>query len=232
MSGSEMQQLQKILLETFDEDELRQLLKFRLDLDLDTATARGSWSGRTFDLLRYLQRNGRVSELVMAVAQERPKRADAQELAGKYAVRPAVEMQVAGAVHTDVPVRDAGLAKTLREELGFIDAALWSATFGLMQGRVCRVEINGPKIEMGTGFLVGPEALLTARHVFDRQHPATRVQFRFDYRSTAGGGTTVGLYKPEIAAPYSSRAWLRRNGRPGRPPPARFAATSVSCCAT
>jgi hypothetical protein len=102
---------------------------------------------------------------------------------------------------------------------------------------VCSVELNDhPDPEqstMGTGFLVGPDVLLTNYHVLQRvieeQHPAAAVRFRFDYQTTTAGTRSDGIQVELLGATDPTRPWLVKSARysagelqgtPDSPPPA------------
>lgn len=58
---------------------------------------------------------------------------------------------------------------------------------GLRISRVtCSIAVHGPKTELGTGFLVGPDLLMTNYHVADQLHErpdeVTHILLKFDYR--------------------------------------------------
>ncbi len=77
-----------------------------------------------------------------------------------------------------------GLEKLLGDNNALRDPAIDRARLEQMEGRVCRIELRGsPK---GTGFLIGPDLVLTAFHVVksvirDRSL-ADALAFRFDYK--------------------------------------------------
>ncbi len=58
-----------------------------------------------------------------------------------------------------------------------------------LEGRVCRVETPG---NLGTGFLIGPDRVLTCKHVVGSV-PASGITLRFDYYVTTDGKTTPGV---------------------------------------
>ena len=91
-----------------------------------------------------------------------------------------------------------GLERVIRPALASPDTEIWLDQFELVKRRVCRVEVNQSGI--GTGFLVGPGAVLTNWHVVEEARKVGllgQMSCRFDYRKlTAGGvdpGTLVGV---------------------------------------
>lgn len=91
-----------------------------------------------------------------------------------------------------------GLERNVRPNLTKLDARLWVSRSLAMQARVCRVDADGRAL--GTGFLVGPDAVLTNWHVVSRiprSDIAARITCLFDYSVLDGGargGERVGLH--------------------------------------
>ena len=96
-----------------------------------------------------------------------------------------VNIQLGGDSAT-VPKTDAGLERTVRETLGFLDVGRWLGGFAAQSGRVCRVELNDADPIMGTGFLVGPDVLLTNYHVLEKAIKGNRP------RTLSGSGSITG----------------------------------------
>ena len=87
------------------------------------------------------------------------------------------------------------LDKLVRERGTILDVTAWRSRLGLIEPRVCRVEITpaSGRTVMGTGFLLGPDLMLTATHVVDPvirgDMKSTDVRLRFDYRRLSDGTT-------------------------------------------
>jgi hypothetical protein len=112
-----------------------------------------------------------------------------------------VVVQAAGITKTPeaLPGNEQGLQRNVKPFLPMIDVAVWRERLFRLEGRVCRVEVDGGA--RGTGFLVGPETVITNYHVLndviDDRSLAPKVKFRFDYKKQAAGvvsdGTLIGL---------------------------------------
>jgi hypothetical protein len=97
----------------------------------------------------------------------------------------------------------AGLEKIIREGLGMVDARAWIEAAAAVENRVCLIRTATGAL--GTGFLVGPDVVMTNYHVVkpyikDGRDPAG-LQFRFDFMLTSDGakpgpGTTYKVRKP------------------------------------
>jgi V8-like Glu-specific endopeptidase len=87
-----------------------------------------------------------------------------------------------------------GLEQIVRPDLPMVDWEVWWQNAAKVEPRVCRVEIQGKA--RGTGFLVGPEAVLTNYHVLksvlDQPALASEVVLRFGYKKLADGTILSG----------------------------------------
>jgi hypothetical protein len=96
------------------------------------------------------------------------------------------------------------LERLIQVTNSFLDVTKWRTQLGEIEGRVCRVEITTNRgIVYGTGFLLGPDLVITNYHVIEaviygeqgrvtsRGLKARRgnVIFRFDYKRLADGST-------------------------------------------
>lgn len=90
----------------------------------------------------------------------------------------------------------------------FVDVERFFETYGVRRGQVCRIEYRSSRgTEYGTGFLVGPDLVMTARHVI-AQAVAQELKgddliCRFDYKTLPNGKTLDGTIYP-----LCSRDWL------------------------
>lgn len=114
----------------------------------------------------------------------------------KYGLAPAVEWQKAGKPQLPqaVPATHEGFQKRVRADLPFLNPYTFAVEQIKNTRRVCRVEVDGSPL--GTGFLVGRDAVLTNYHVLkdliDGQAGGERVVCRFDYHVGDGGGVREG----------------------------------------
>jgi trypsin-like peptidase len=103
--------------------------------------------------------------------------------------------QKAGAPQAEAPTNAAapGLQRNVRPYLAKLDVLVWQDRLVKIERQVCRVELEGNAL--GTGFLVGPDAVLTNWHVFDIAKQAGKVGqlgCRFDYVRLPGGKDDPG----------------------------------------
>lgn len=101
---------------------------------------------------------------------------------------------------------EAGLEAIINSEDNFLDVSwLFGAIYSAMA--VCRIEIPEGTAK-GTGFLVGPDLLLTNFHVLKNEDYAKDATLRFDYRADATGvvSNPGRLFKLQPGFYYSSDA--------------------------
>lgn len=241
MKGIDLERIHEVILDVFDIDEFSRLLRFRFDYDISKDVGNVGFSSAAMTAITKAEKKGWLPELIAEVARERPKRPDVQavycefaaalvalskrrqvdaEVAAAYAkfgLAPPVAHQQAGVTAATLPVTDSGLERTIRDDLGYLDVALWRDRLFRLEGRVCRVELNDTVGTMGTGFLVGPDALLTNYHVLQKviegQHGAAAVQFRFDYKALLNGQTADGVLIGLAASEGATRPWLLGQGK-------------------
>jgi hypothetical protein len=191
MQGIQMQQVRDALVSAFDQDTLTQMLKFRLDKDLFAMVAPGALNNVVFGLLRAAEMEGWEAELIEAAYQERPRNPKIRAVYQTYRLAPGV--QAAGQASSLE-----GLEKIVRAGNPLLDMGVWWERAAAVEPRVCRVEVG--REPLGTGFLVGPDALLTNYHVLqqviDKTIPADAVELRFGYKRLADGTILSGtLFK-------------------------------------
>ena len=80
------------------------------------------------------------------------------------------------------------LERLVRDNSSFIDITQFLGRLSALEGQTCRIELEGvPPRAIGTGFLVGPDLVMTNQHVIDGQAAGAPMICRFDYLVDAGG---------------------------------------------
>jgi V8-like Glu-specific endopeptidase len=104
-----------------------------------------------------------------------------------------------------------GLQRNVRPHLTKVDLRVWVERLLQIERRVCRIEIGDNAA--GTGFLVGPDTVLTNWHVVETLKTAGdlgRIGCRFDYLRLANGarqqGVRISLHEQGLidSSPYSN----------------------------
>ena len=110
---------------------------------------------------------------------------------------PAASVQTAGAAVAGAPgrVTTAAFEARVRPSLKEVDLGTWREKLAKIEAQVCRLEFNGNA--KGTGFLVGPDLILTNFHVLEGpihgKVPAAQVACRFDYKVLSDDSRSEGL---------------------------------------
>lgn len=213
-----VEQICDAILDGFSPTEFRQLLHTRLDISQDKLVPPGPFSQTVFKVVEHAERAGWLRELVEATYRENPRNRTLSDLYKRLGLAPNAAVQRGGS-----SVFEGGLESVgMQERGGFesivgrqnpaIDQETWTRTLAQVADRVCRIEDEGRPL--ATGFLVGPDAVLTCDFVLDdlisgRAEPS-RYSFRFEYKVLADGsrsdGVAVGLHTTDWLIDHSPRA--------------------------
>jgi hypothetical protein len=155
-------------------------------------------------LLTALDGLGKTRTFLAYVYEKRPGRPDVQEMIVHYfpdavAVpdqkKIDLSVQKKGAPQADESTNALlpGLQRNVKPYLAKLDIRVWAERLIKIERRVCRVELEGEAL--GTGFLVGPDTVLTNWHVFEAAKNAgnlAKLGCRFDYEVLSDGTTQAG----------------------------------------
>jgi hypothetical protein len=156
------------------------MLKFKLDKNLASIVAPGPFNQVVFQLLNVAEMEGWTFRFLAAAREDRPNRSDLLSFVQRIGVAPA-----------KTPQQDTGLEKLIVESNAALDVLAWRTRLGEIESRVCRVEIKGKA--KGTGFLIGPDLVLTNWHVVNKvkeeplAYKPADVVLRFDYKRLEDG---------------------------------------------
>ncbi len=183
-----------------------------------------------FQLLQEVDRAG-VTPLVLAdMLARRPQAADLRALVGQaspeaLAMAPKGEMTLS-AQQAGQPLPGAGddafapgLQKNVRPNLTKLDLLAWVDRLMRVKDRVCRIETATGAL--GTGFLVGPSAVLTNWHVVEKlaDRPAD-LRCRFDYAMQPDGSRRAGaVVAAEALLAHAPCSPAELTADPDQPPP-------------
>lgn len=174
--GAQFQQLVAALNDAFpNTNAFAQMLEFRLSKNLAAIAALPNPIEQiAFEVVSIANAEGWTARLIVAARESKPGNPKLLKLAedfGLTATSPQLERKV-------------------RDDLPFIDVTRWRTRLGEIEAQVCRVETP---TQIGTGFLVGPDVLITNYHVMEKviKNPsvAGKVVLRFDYKQLADGTT-------------------------------------------
>ena len=191
--------LAELLKERFTRDELRRLIDLSVRKGAWSDIAGGTWAAHAFNVLKWAEREGLQGELVVALLEAKPRLADLIDMAAELGLGPRIETQRRGKQPT-VGAKD-GLERTIENRLGLAVSATWHAKYGAAMHRVCRLSVGSGG---GSGFLIGPRAVLTAHHVVEGSAPE-EIEVFFDAFAYGHGrrvevsrvALTSRVYEPE-----------------------------------
>jgi hypothetical protein len=170
------------LLNAFNDRELDRLLR-HFDRRLDDVAAPGPFRNRVQDVVDLAEREGWTAEFLEAARAARPQRVELQKIASDFGAAPAGLTRLERITHPERGLRDFGIDQAGRDRV---------------ERRICRIDVrNAPK---GTGFLVGPDVVMTNFHVVqeavDEGLAGRMISAVFGYKTVpdgrrAEGGTSV-----------------------------------------
>lgn len=219
MSGVKMSEIHAAMLDAFTKDTLDEMLRFRLDKVLLNIVPDGALRNIVFNLLKLADREGWDAELVREAHRYIPGKVRLAEVYEKYGLAPRIALQREG---VEQKAFSGGLEKNIRANNPALDMALWRTRLAEVEVRTCRIDIDDRDRTTGTGFLVGPEAVLTNYHVVESivkgPRTASAISCLFDYKKLADGtenpGTRVPLHSAGGIVAYSPYTAGEREGRP------------------
>jgi hypothetical protein len=225
LSSLQFTALQDALVGTFPGyDLLRELTRRQLSLPLQRVSANGPLPAVVLNLLEWAEANGRIDDLIAGAINEAPRSPWLRALG----VEIALTSSTAPSHHLETLVLPGSRP---------VDAAPWRSEMANREILICRIEMPAGQAA-GTGFLVGPDLVLTNRHVADelakRGAGAAQCAARFAYQIGAGGEASVGeaiAFAEDWEAASSPIAELdaaiirlcRPTGRGWLPPPQPYA---------
>lgn len=183
-------ELRDILAEALTLPEMDDAL-LRLGVNRSRITLAGSLDQIFREVIVHFNNRDAVDDLLAAARATNPTNATLYRFAQRHGL--AVPFPPAAA-------EPAGLEALIRKHLATLDARAWTERAAAAENRVCLISHHGAPL--GTGFLVGPEAVLTNYHVarrfIDAADPAG-LEFRFDFM-LLGDGQLASAAAPLLPA--------------------------------
>lgn len=162
-------------------EDLAQMVRFKLGRNLESIALSDDHDATVVRLIEVAQQGGWGARLLAAARESNPGNHVLQTFAAQFGL----------ASSTPAP----SVLEGVISHAGLLDVASWRTRLGLIEAQVCRVEAGRGGAPSGTGFLVGPDLVMTAFHVIEdvvRSRTSPReVAFRFDYKQLEGGGTVA-----------------------------------------
>lgn len=174
MDIRERELLFEALLHAFNRNSLQQMLLFKLGKRLDEIAGPGNMRNTVFDVITASEMQGWTDALVHAAHDANPNNPKIKAYVNNY-----VRYQE----------DSSSLERMVDEHSSFLDINRWRTKLGELEHQVCQIKIDGDG--KGTGFLIGPDLVLTNYHVINgllatppKGSPDT-VRILFDFKKTA-----------------------------------------------
>lgn len=176
--------------------KLKQLLWYRLGRNLDDFVPEQSdREVVVFELIQEASAGGWWPQLLQAARHSQPQ----NSLLLEFGQQRGLALAPSG-VSAPAPALVAPAPATSHRS-GFLDTGVLLARLGEIEGRVCRVEADR---SLGTGFLIGPDIVMTsfsvAKRVIEGGLSPDHMVFRFDYRKSSDGATINAGTEYRLAA--------------------------------
>jgi hypothetical protein len=205
LSGEQVGAFQDALLDAFStRDALSQMLGIYVERQLDHIALGDNLRQVAYKVIAQAEDDSWTAALLAGARTAKPSNDALLTFGQQFGLAPATPASGA-------------LERTIRDANGTLDVVPWRTRMGAIEGQVCRVEVQSSvPPDFGTGFLLGPDVLLTNYHVLEAvisgQVPPLKVSLRFDYKMlakgpTVNGGTVYRLAEPKWLldeSPYSA----------------------------
>ena len=224
MPGAAVAEFRDALTDAFDSKDLQALVKIHFNQPLgNIVNLAGPLNHVVFELIEWAEHQGTpvIINLARAAYRERPQNDKVRQIYEKFGMAPALSMQDAGVAVAGAPnlVTASGLEAAVTK-LKMVDMGLWREKMTAVESQVCRIEFNHNA--MGTGFLIGPDLVLTNYHVMEKpiggQVAPKKVACHFDYKKLADGsrleGVTVKLHAENWRVDHSSYSQAEADNKP------------------
>ncbi len=162
---NQQEELEKVVLKAYDLNGLERMLRLKLGFKLgeEMNTNRGL-KYVVSDLVQKAVDDGWIEKLIIAAKEGAPQNLPLQEFVSTLNIKPVEKLPKENIVTGEQGNR---LEKAVRKRAPLIPFAAFTSKLSAIGSRICRIEI--PKgTAQGTGWLVGPDLIMTAYHVIEK----------------------------------------------------------------
>lgn len=177
LTGAQYKGLHEALLDAFSLQRFNEMVVFYLERDPEDLSVKPDRSSRFLDAILKADREGWSAELLQAARTADPINLKLLAFAQQF--------QLATSHPRVATTRE--LQRTIKQANGFIDPDEWRTRMAHRERQVCRIMYRyaGEDVS-GTGFLLGPDVIMTNYHVMElvikKKVKPDRVELRFDYK--------------------------------------------------
>ncbi len=206
LQPGQLKEFSPILQDAFGVDEFDEMLLYRMGIKRENIALGKNFATIILRVFNYFQDRHKTTDLVLAAREANHEHPGLLAFAQQFHLSPVTLVRRGNTLTPTANQRE--LESEIRKTNKKLNPAQWRKQLGQVEAQVCRIEIdNGATTSFGTGFLVGPDAVLTNYHVIRRligkkQIKPEEVALRFDYKvsedgSSASDGTIYHLEEGE-----------------------------------
>ena len=190
-TGPEIGILRDLISRNFNPDSFDMFLLIRLNKPRYNITMHNDFKMRIFSVLQVANEELWQLEFLNALLAARPRDNEIQSFSDQFINR----------------VGSKNNLEVLVTQSEFIDPAVARSRFNELENRICRIEISfNEKTGFGTGFLVGPDRVMTNYHVLkpilDNPENYSKVVCRFDFKKSMDGQTIYKGTKVKMSSDF------------------------------
>jgi uncharacterized protein YjbI with pentapeptide repeats/V8-like Glu-specific endopeptidase len=193
LTGAEFSELETALRNAYpDYDDLALTLR-RVGRRIQDITPPAPMPRVVLAVIEYAETRDWVHELIAAARASNPTNVGLLKVSAAIGLEPGAPVAVAPVPEEALARVNENLERMVDPQRGIADLGSFAAKIQELLHRVCAVELGD---EWGTGFLIGPETVLTNHHVVAKaikgSFDPSSIRVRFDYQRLRDGLTTSG----------------------------------------
>jgi len=202
LNGLQIKQFRESLLDAFDLNRFDEMLLFQRSLPRERIALGNDLETIVLRVLERAEMESWTAELLHAARTTDPHNVALFSFAQQFGLAP----------------QTAPLERKIREVNPAFDPLPWRKRLAELEPQICRVEVKiGASFAYGTGFLLGPDIVMTNYHiverVIDKGVSPENVTLRFDYKALENGtsvneGTVYRLMEDDWLVDYSPYSQL------------------------
>ncbi len=194
LQPGQLNEFSLILQDAFDLAGFDEMLLFRLGIKRENIGLGNNFANIVFRVLSNFQSRHKTTDLVMAAREANHEHPDLIAFAQQFHLAPITLIRRGDILAPTANQRE--LESEIRKTNKKLNPAEWRTQLGKVEAQVCLIEIdNGATMTVGTGFLVGPDAVITNYHVVrsligKKRIEPEEVALRFDFKVSEDGTST------------------------------------------